>query len=150
MYHGWGGDKLRQVALDNSQQSLKNGKQIFSLLKAAGTADPDASKAFRNLYRNIENPTVLGKIKDGIQDQREHFGNLGLHIGYVYGDQTISQNASTYKPSRAPGARLPHTWINYVGPNSLTNQLSISFIYRVTRRPENSQPWICARTMLSP
>lgn len=61
VYHGWRGGKLldsyeykrRQVAVVNSQQSLKNWKQIFNLLKAAGTADPDTSKAFQNLYRNI-------------------------------------------------------------------------------------------------
>lgn len=118
----------RQVVVVNSQQSLKNGKQIFNLLKAAGTADPDASKAFRNLYRNIENLTALDKIKEGIQDQREHFDNLGLHIGYVYGDQTNPQNASTYKPSRAPGARLPHTWIK-LSWTEFVDQPALDFFY---------------------
>lgn len=106
----------RQVALVNSQQSLKNGKQIFGLLKAMGTTDPDVSKARQNLYRNIEDAETLGKIHEGIEGQREHFDNLGLHIGYIYGDRQIPGHASVYEPVCTPGARLPHTWINILSP----------------------------------
>lgn len=129
MHHGWGGDGLlnsyeydrRQVALVNSQQSLKNGKQIFGLLKAMGTTDPDVSKARQNLYRNIEDAETLGKIHEGIEGQREHFDNLGLHIGYIYGDRQIPGHASVYEPVCTPGARLPHTWIKILSPE--LNQL---------------------------
>lgn len=121
---GWGKDALldsyeydrRQVALVNSQQSLKNGKQIFGLLKATGTTDPDMSKARQNLYHNISNHESLSKIHEGIEGQREHFDNLGLHIGYVYGDRQIPENASVYEPVFIPGARLPHTWIRVLQP----------------------------------
>ena len=124
MYHGSGRDGLlnsyeydrRQVALVNSQQSLKNGKQIFGLLKAMGTTDPDVSKARQNLYRNIEDAETLGKIHEGIEGQREHFDNLGLHIGYIYGDRQIPGHASVYEPVCTPGARLPHTWIKILSP----------------------------------
>lgn len=119
MQQGWAKDALldiyeydrRQVALVNSQQSLKNGKQIFGLLKATGTTDPDMSKARQNLYHNISNRETLSKIHEGIEGQREHFDNLGLHIGYVYGDRQIPPNASVYEPVCIPGARLPHAWI---------------------------------------
>jgi hypothetical protein len=47
----------------------------------------------------------------GIEAQREHFDNLGLHIGYVYGDSEIPGSASLYKPSYRAGARLPHAWL---------------------------------------
>jgi hypothetical protein len=47
----------------------------------------------------------------GIEAQREHFDNLGLHIGYVYGDTEIPASASLYKPSYRAGARLPHAWL---------------------------------------
>lgn len=106
----------RQVALVNSQQSLKNGKQIFSLLKATGTTDPDIFKARQNLYHNISNPETLAKIHEGIESQREHFDNLGLHIGYIYGHREIPPNASVYEPACVPGARLPHTWIKVLSP----------------------------------
>lgn len=123
VYSGFAADSLldsyeydrRQVAVVNSQQSLKNGKQIFGLLKALGTTDLDASKARENLYRNIEEPETM-KIDDGIEGQREHFDNLGLHIGYIYRDREIPKNASVYEPSCTPGARLPHAWIKPLSP----------------------------------
>jgi hypothetical protein len=119
VHHGWGGDSLldtyqaerRQVALVNSNQSVKNGKQIFGLLKALGTTDPDVNIARQNLYHNIQDPEAMIEINKGIEGQREHFDNLRLHIGYIYGDEEIPPNVSIFKPSCVPGARLPHAWI---------------------------------------
>ncbi|KAJ5655576.1 FAD binding domain-containing protein [Penicillium longicatenatum] len=115
VHHGWGGDSLldtyqaerRQVALVNSNQSVKNGKQIFGLLKALGTTDPDVNIARQNLYHNIQDPEAMIEINKGIEGQREHFDNLRLHIGYIYDPP----NVSVFKPSCVPGARLPHAWI---------------------------------------
>lgn len=119
VHHGWGSDELldtyqsdrRQVALVNANQSVKNGKQIFGLLKALGTTDPDVNKARKNLYHNIQDSDAMIKINQGIEGQREHFDNLRLHIGYIYGDTTIPGNVSHFEPSCVPGARLPHAWI---------------------------------------
>ncbi|KAJ5763373.1 FAD binding domain-containing protein [Penicillium manginii] len=131
VHHGWGGDDLldtyqaerRQVALINSEQSVKNGKQIFGLLKALGTTDPDVEVSRKNLYRNIQDPEAMVDINKGIEGQREHFDNLGLHIGYVYGDTQVPKNVSLFKSSCVPGARLPHAWIEV-----LTGQLSLPAI----------------------
>ncbi|KAB8207004.1 FAD binding domain-containing protein [Aspergillus parasiticus] len=117
--HGLGGDSLldsyefdrRHVAMVNSQQSVKNGKQIFGLLKAFGTTDSNMEVARRNLYRNIEDRHAMKDINQGIENQREHFDNLGLHIGYIYGDHRIPENASIYRPVCIRGGRLPHAWI---------------------------------------
>lgn len=119
VHHGWGGDQLldtyeserRQVALVNSNQSVKNGKQIFGLLKALGTTDPNVDVSRQNLYHNIQDPNAMVEINKGIEGQREHFDNLGLHIGYVYGDKTIPNNVSHFEPLCVPGARVPHAWI---------------------------------------
>ncbi|KAJ5304682.1 Branched-chain-amino-acid aminotransferase [Penicillium atrosanguineum] len=119
VHQGWGGDKLldtyqserRQIALVNSSQSVKNGKQIFSLLKALGTTDPDVEVCRQNLYHNIQDADAMIEINKGIEGQREHFDNLGLHIGYVYGDKKIPTNVSHFQSSCVPGARLPHAWI---------------------------------------
>lgn len=116
---GWGADHLlntyqlerRQVALVNSRQSVENGKRIFKLLKSVGTTGDDLATAKTNLYQRISDPTTRPEILAGIEAQREHFDNLGLHIGYVYGDNEIPSNASIYNPSYVPGARLPHVWI---------------------------------------
>lgn len=131
VHHGLGGDGLldtyqaerRQVALINSEQSVKNGKQIFGLLKALGTTDPDLEVSRKNLYSNIQDPDAMVEINKGIEGQREHFDNLGLHIGYVYGDTQIPKNVSLFKSSCVPGARIPHAWIEV-----LTEQLPLSAI----------------------
>jgi hypothetical protein len=95
---------------------VKNGKMIFNLLKTLGTTDPDVEVARRNLHANIKDPKVMVDIQKGIEGQREHFNNLGLHIGYVYGDQKIPDNASVYRPVCVAGARLPHAWIRFINP----------------------------------
>ncbi|KAG9234664.1 3-propionate hydroxylase [Amylocarpus encephaloides] len=119
VHQGWGGSTLlhtyqddrRHVALVNAQQSVKNGKQIFSLLKTLGTTVPDVEIAKANLRRTIANPASRKYVCKGIEAQREHFDNLGLHIGYIYGDVEIPASASLYKPSYRAGARLPHAWL---------------------------------------
>jgi hypothetical protein len=95
----------------NSQQSVKNGQKIFGLLKALGTTDEDVQVARENLRRNLKDPDAMVEINRGIEEQREHFDNLNLHIGYVYGDTRIPENASVHKPVCTPGARLPHAWV---------------------------------------
>ncbi|KAL4906997.1 hypothetical protein BDW74DRAFT_176594 [Aspergillus multicolor] len=84
----------RQVSIVNAQQSVKNGQQIFGLLKALGTTDENVEVARHNLHRNIQDPGAMVEINKGIEGQREHFDILGLHIGYVYGDTQIPRNAS--------------------------------------------------------
>ncbi|KUJ14152.1 3-propionate hydroxylase [Mollisia scopiformis] len=102
----------RQVAMISAQQSVKNGKKIFGLLKTLGTTDPDIEIAKKNLYQRITDPTTRLEVLKGIEGQREHFDNLGLHIGYVYGDTEIPASASLYVPSYRAGARLPHAWLS--------------------------------------
>ncbi|KAL4807431.1 FAD binding domain-containing protein [Aspergillus unguis] len=136
VHHGWASSRLldsydaerRQVALVNSQQSVKNGKKIFSLLRTLGTTDPDLDLARKNLSQALRDEKSMAEIQDGIEGQREHFDNLGLHIGYVYGDKSIPENASVYKPVCVPGARLPHAWIKLLDP-SLTNLPTIDCSY---------------------
>lgn len=85
VHHGWAGDSLldsyenerRQIALVNSTQSIKNGKKIFSFLKALGTADIDDIEASRaNLEHSIHSPEKQEMIATEIEGQREHFDNV--------------------------------------------------------------------------
>lgn len=101
----------RQIALVNSAQSVKNGIQIFGLLKTLGTTDANLTIAKQNLYKSITDPVTRLEVMKGVEGQREHFDNLGLHIGYVYGDTEIPTSASLYTPSYRAGARLPHAWL---------------------------------------
>lgn len=144
-YHqGWGGDSLlstyqyerRQVALTNSQQSVKNGIKIFNLLKSLGTTDTDLQQAKENLYHRISDPKTKENVLEGIEGQREHFDNLGLHIGYVYGSTDIPSCASTYKPVFVPGARLPHAWVTHI-PYSIPKLPPIDSSYVTELQPDD-------------
>lgn len=66
----------RQVAVVNSMQSVKNGKKIFSLLKSLGIGD-DSVAARKNLYATLQDPEKKKMIDRGVEDQREHFDNVG-------------------------------------------------------------------------
>lgn len=102
----------RHVAEVNSRQSVKNGQAIFRLLKTLGTAGiADVDEARRNLKAAINDPEQMKKVAIGVEEQREHFNNLNLHIGYIYGDTSIPTSASHFVPSFQRGARLPHAWL---------------------------------------
>ncbi|TKA73876.1 hypothetical protein B0A49_11859 [Cryomyces minteri] len=94
VHQGWRTDRLldsyqterQPIAEINSKQSVKNGKKIFSFLKILGTAGvSDMAEARANLYTTIHDPRKKELIDDHVEEQREHFDNLELHIGYVYG-----------------------------------------------------------------
>ncbi|KAJ6122504.1 hypothetical protein N7512_004969 [Penicillium capsulatum] len=137
VHHKWAGDGLldsyqaerRQVALVNSAQSVKNGKQIFSLLKALGTTDQDVNVSRQNLYHNLQDSSAMVEINRGIEGQRQHFDNLGLHIGYVYGDTEFPQNVSHFQSSCVPGARLPHAWIRPLSELSELPVIDCSYVH---------------------
>ncbi|KAK2592314.1 hypothetical protein QQS21_010004 [Conoideocrella luteorostrata] len=120
VHHGWA-DRLilesyeaerRPIALINSAQSIKNGEKIFSFLKALGTAGiDDVVEARANLQSCIHDPAQKAVIAREVEGQREHFDNLEIHIGYVYGSKVPPSNASDFTSKFQNGARLPHAWI---------------------------------------
>ncbi|CAI7572640.1 unnamed protein product [Penicillium discolor] len=106
----------RGVADSYSKQSVKNGKEIFALLQSLKTAGvDDAMQARKNMMAALADPAQRTQVEAGIEGQREHFDNLELHIGYVYGATTPPPHASHYYPKFVPGARLPHGWISFLG-----------------------------------
>lgn len=120
----------RQVAIVNSRQSVKNGQTIFGLLKALGTAGVhDITEARRNMMVAINDDERRKAIEAGVEDQREHFDNLGLHIGYVYGDTDNPEHASHFEASFTSGARLPHTWLMGALPTKLPQPKISDFSY---------------------
>lgn len=145
VHQGWGGESLldtygaerRHLANVNSIQSVKNGKKIFSFLKALGTAGlDDLDEARRRLTEAIHDPSKKELIENHVEAQREHFDNLELHIGYVYGDKSVPPNASTYTPKFVPGARLPHAWIRIRNSNFLAQHAPVDISYVKELSPE--------------
>ncbi|CAI7607559.1 unnamed protein product [Penicillium glandicola] len=108
----------RGVADSYSKQSVKNGKEIFALLRSLKTAGvEDVVQARKNMIAALADPVQRTQVEAGIEGQREHFDNLELHIGYVYGDTKPPPHASHYSPKWVPGARLPHVWITFPDQN---------------------------------
>ncbi|KAJ5593966.1 uncharacterized protein N7459_000174 [Penicillium hispanicum] len=109
----------RSVADTYSRQSVKNGQQIFALLQSLNTAGiDDIDQSRRNMMAALADPAQRAKVEKGIEGQREHFDNLELHIGYVYGAREPPPHASHYAPKFLPGARLPHAWISFPDQSS--------------------------------
>jgi hypothetical protein len=138
VHQGWAGEGLlesygaerRHTANVNSIQSVKNGKKIFSFLKALGTAGiDDLDEARQRLTATIHDPFKKELIENHVEAQREHFDNLELHIGYVYGDKSVPPNASTYTPKFVPGARLPHAWIHIRNSNFMAQNAPVDISY---------------------
>ena len=143
---GYDSDR-RPVAEINSRQSVKNGKKIFTLLKSLGTADlsMDVSQARKRLHATLANPDRRRDIDVQIEGQREHFDNLELHIGYVYGSQTIPKDASFYTPKFQPGARLPHIWVkpNHRLTKDLPKPVDLSYINELDEESLLSKRFSC-------
>ncbi|KAE9962425.1 hypothetical protein BLS_000335 [Venturia inaequalis] len=145
VHQGWGGESLlenyeterRHLAHVNSIQSVKNGKKIFSFLKALGTAGiDDLDEARQKLTETIHDPSKKELIENHVEAQREHFDNLELHIGYVYGDESVPPDASAYTPKFIPGARLPHAWIRINNSNFLAQHEPVDISYVKELSPE--------------
>ena len=73
----------KQIALVNSQQSVKNGLKIFGFLKQMGATDPNVSIAKKNLFARVRSEDVgdVKMIAEGIEGQREHFDNQYVLLG---------------------------------------------------------------------
>lgn len=67
----------RPVAEVSALQSVKNGKKIFSFLKAVGTAGVEDIQAAREkMMQTIHDPKKQAIIADEVESQREHFDNV--------------------------------------------------------------------------
>jgi hypothetical protein len=127
VHQGWVASSLLDTYhSDRRHVAVINFKKIFKLLKTLGTTDPDVGQARKNLFGTILDPDTREEALKGIEDQREHFDNLGLGIGYIYGDPSIPSNASMYKPAFVPGA---HAWITLSPSSSLVRLPAIDSSY---------------------
>lgn len=83
----------RHVAIVNSMQSVKNGQEIFRLLKLLGIGD-DVAQARKNLYTSLKDPTKTKLIDQGIEGQREHFDN----VSFEFRGLSLSRLLNAYYP----------------------------------------------------
>lgn len=75
----------RPVAEVCAQQSVTNGRRIFSFLKALGTAGiEDVEEARANLLRTIRDPGKQEMIREEVEGQREHFDNVSFPFPFFF------------------------------------------------------------------
>lgn len=88
--------------------------------------------ADRRLARFWKNPRLAARTRSAIQDQHEHFDRIGLDLGYTYSAGAVVQDGgkaqfssvADYRPSFAPGARLPvFYWVTSRGTRVSTDAL---------------------------
>ncbi|CAD6566467.1 MAG: hypothetical protein CYPHOPRED_000740 [Cyphobasidiales sp. Tagirdzhanova-0007] len=98
-------DERRQVALVNAEQSLKNGRKIFALLREVEVEASSVEDARSRMLEHLQNQKVKSRIDSLIEDQREHFDNLNLHLGRT--GQFLNLAAIQYLGLNT--AELPHS-----------------------------------------
>ncbi|MGW1848085.1 FAD-dependent monooxygenase [Streptomyces sp. NPDC001966] len=116
----------RPVAVDNARHSMLNaikmaevgiGPETTRIAARLESPDPAVAAAERR------------RIAEAIPPQRPHFDALSQEIGYVYGaarhDDGAPLPATGHTPFAAPGARLPHAWIERAGERVSTHDLLI-------------------------
>jgi 2,4-dichlorophenol 6-monooxygenase len=108
------------VALENTQQSLKNAVKMALLPQALGT---DVEPTSARLAASLADGDRRRAVSDAIQEQAEHFDMLGLQLGYIYEHGALVPedrppplvSPREYVPTAHPGARLPHAWLDADG-----------------------------------
>ncbi len=109
----------RPVAQRNAEVSLENAFRLLEVWMALDvTQDPEESQ--RRSAAVLSTPEGRATVTHAIENQAEHFDQLGIQLGYRY-DATGVISASDgslppvpsnpireYQPTTYPGSRLPH------------------------------------------
>ncbi|MEM9519665.1 MAG: FAD-dependent monooxygenase [Actinomycetota bacterium] len=119
------------VARHNSDQSLMNAMKMLHLAVALGL---DTEPTTEQLLTAVADDARSDTIAKAVEMQREHFDLIGLQLGYRYDEGAIVAEASDgeqadpsdYVPSAAPGARLPHAWLDDIGGRSTLDLVELS------------------------
>jgi len=122
----------RPVAQRNCDQSRANAENLADVERAIGISasavvDPAAGRTATSPLLDLgldgDGKVAVAKrqaVAAAVAAQAEHFDFLGLDLGYVYapgrailddGPRTHCTEVKRYVPSTAPGARLPHIWL---------------------------------------
>lgn len=99
----------RPVALANGVQSTLNEEKIFKL--AVQVLRPRVSAE-----QLMADPDAREDVQIAIDNNRDHFHCMNLHIGYQYGRNALKdRDVDDYKKVLVSGARLPHVWLSSSG-----------------------------------
>ncbi|KAH7317588.1 hypothetical protein BKA65DRAFT_104777 [Rhexocercosporidium sp. MPI-PUGE-AT-0058] len=119
-------NERRHVVLVIPQQSVKYGQQNIGTLEDARDDRQQSSNSKPESLPPQTGLATRSEVMKGAANQREHFDNLSLHIGYVYGDTEIAASASRNTASYRTGAGLSHAWLSKPPSSQLTSLPAIS------------------------
>jgi 2,4-dichlorophenol 6-monooxygenase len=114
----------RAVAQYNADQSLTNALKLLEVYEALGiSADREASRA--RLAAALDDPAAMSAVARAIENQRDHFDMVGLHLGFRYEEGALvpdgrpkppcANPVSDFVPCLRSGLRLPHAWVEVAG-----------------------------------
>jgi 2-polyprenyl-6-methoxyphenol hydroxylase-like FAD-dependent oxidoreductase len=99
----------KQVAINNANFSVENAGKLLSIMVATESLMP---QGFQNSLTELrKHPEKWADIQQGIEDQRDHFDGMALHIGQHYGRTTPPDLHAQSFQYNDVGARFPHTWL---------------------------------------
>jgi 2,4-dichlorophenol 6-monooxygenase len=145
----------RQVAQDNTDQSLRNALKTLDVARALGLSD-DAAESRRNFDAVLADPAARERVETAVANQAEHFDMLGLELGFAYeagalspdGSEKPAGSVSEYRPSARPGCRLPHAWVERAGRKVSTLDL-VPYDRLVLLTGTDSESWCRAADAVS-
>lgn len=122
----------KQVAQHNADFSVNNAGKLFSIMLATQSLMPkDKQTSITELRAN---PEKWAEIQQGIEDQRDHFDGMALHIGQHYGRKQAPDLRADNLQFSDIGARFPHTWITiHDQPSSSLDLLSAQHFTLITK-----------------
>lgn len=133
------------VAQINADFSTDNAGKLFSILLATGTLMPDGMQPSFDQLRS--DSAKWAEIQQAIEEQRDHFDGLALHIGQHYGRK--KNGLKTAPDLRADdfqfsdvGARFPHTWLAINGQQASSLDLLSSTDFTLIVRAQVELPSI--------
>jgi len=99
----------KQVAQNNADFSVENAGKLFSIMLATESLMPAGKQSSLETLRAA--PHKWADIQQGIEDQRDHFDGMALHIGQHYGRENAPDLRADNFQFSDVGARFPHTWL---------------------------------------
>jgi 2-polyprenyl-6-methoxyphenol hydroxylase-like FAD-dependent oxidoreductase len=110
-------DERLPVAEFNGEQMMHNTRQM----EKTGFLTQD--KSLLSAIETDEGERVRQAIADGIPAQREQLASHGQQFGYQYescavvpdGTEPVPSSVAEYRPTARPGARAPHSWVQWHG-----------------------------------
>jgi 2-polyprenyl-6-methoxyphenol hydroxylase-like FAD-dependent oxidoreductase len=109
------------VAQINAAFSTENAGKLFGIMLSTGSVMPAGMQPSFEQLRG--DPQRWAEIQQGIEDQRDHFDGMALHIGQHYGRRNAADLGADDFQFSDVGARFPHTWLSIDGERASSLEL---------------------------